>query len=145
MTGRIWDRLAPIFGRDVVFRDVDNIPLGVDFRETIQEALTHCRIFLAIIGREWLKVCDEKGRWRLESARDHVRIEIETALARRDLNIVPVLVRNASLPEPEELPATLERLCFINGYKVRGDPDFNHDMDRLISCIRSVLDITDYG
>lgn len=140
VTGRIWDRLTPVLGREVIFRDVDAIPIGVDFRDYIREALSHCRIFLAIIGREWLDVRDQGVRRRLESARDHVRIEIETALARPDLKVVPVFVRNARLPEPEQLPSTMEKLAFLNGHKVRGDPDFNHDMDALISYLRSVLD-----
>jgi hypothetical protein len=32
VTGRIFDRLAGRYGRESVFRDIDNIPPGIDFR-----------------------------------------------------------------------------------------------------------------
>lgn len=32
VTGRIYDRLVQQFGRTAVFKDVDSIPLGIDFR-----------------------------------------------------------------------------------------------------------------
>jgi hypothetical protein len=32
ITGRIYDRLVQHFSRDTVFKDVDSIPLGIDFR-----------------------------------------------------------------------------------------------------------------
>jgi hypothetical protein len=31
-TGRLYDRLTLQFGKDTVFKDVDSIPLGTDFR-----------------------------------------------------------------------------------------------------------------
>ena len=46
VTGRIFDRLIGHYGRDAVFRDIDNIPLGVDFRKHIEHVfdstLTDC-------------------------------------------------------------------------------------------------------
>ncbi len=38
ITGRIHDRLAPHFGRDNVFMDIDTIPFGVDFRQHLSSA-----------------------------------------------------------------------------------------------------------
>ena len=40
ITGRIFDRLVVNYGRASVFRDIDSIPPGVDFREHINEVLT---------------------------------------------------------------------------------------------------------
>jgi len=39
ITGRIRDRIARDFGDNSVFMDIDNIPLGIDFRKHIQKAL----------------------------------------------------------------------------------------------------------
>jgi TIR domain len=51
---RIYDRLAAHFGHDAVFMDVDNISVGLDFREYIQDAVGRCSVLLAVIGHGWL-------------------------------------------------------------------------------------------
>jgi hypothetical protein len=33
VTGRIFDRFVQRYGKDSVFRDIDNIPFGIDFRK----------------------------------------------------------------------------------------------------------------
>ena len=40
ITGRIFDRLTSRYGREAVFRDIDSIPPGRDFREHIQSNST---------------------------------------------------------------------------------------------------------
>jgi hypothetical protein len=39
ITGRIRDRLADHYGDDSVFMDIDNIPIGMDFRNQIKSVL----------------------------------------------------------------------------------------------------------
>jgi hypothetical protein len=39
ITGRIYDLLAEHFGREAVFRDIDDIPPGADFRRHIDRVL----------------------------------------------------------------------------------------------------------
>jgi len=39
ITGRIFDRLVARYGRDAIFRDIDNIPIGVDFRGHVDQVL----------------------------------------------------------------------------------------------------------
>ncbi|PSN13726.1 hypothetical protein C7271_22280, partial [filamentous cyanobacterium CCP5] len=46
-TGRIYDRLTAHFPAEDVFKDVDDIPFGVDFREYLNESLNQCRVVLA--------------------------------------------------------------------------------------------------
>ena len=43
-----------------------------------------------------------------------------------------VLVRDAHMPDEAALPPSLGALAYRNGLAVRPDPDFHHDMDRLI-------------
>jgi len=50
IAGRIRDRLAQYYGADAIFMDIDGIPLGIDFRQQIQEAVTQNDILLALIG-----------------------------------------------------------------------------------------------
>ncbi len=79
-----------------------------------------------------------KGKRRIDDPRDHLRLELEVALG-RNIPVIPVLVRKASIPPEEELPPTLQSLAFRNGIHVRPDPDFHGDMDRLIKGIEPHL------
>jgi TIR domain-containing protein len=54
ITGRIRDRLADYYGADAIFIDIDSIPLGIDFRQQIQEAITKNDLVLAVIGPKWI-------------------------------------------------------------------------------------------
>jgi hypothetical protein len=98
ITGRIFDRLAGHFGREAVFRDIDNIPPGADFRRHIDRVLDESDIILAIVGPRWLGPDNEQRR--LASPNDPVRVEIETAL-RKNKPLIPVLVARAVMPHPE--------------------------------------------
>ena len=77
VAGRLFDRLEARFGTGNVFMDVDSIPLGVDFRAHLDEAVGRCDVLLAVIGDSWLESRD--GERRLDDASDFVRIEIESA------------------------------------------------------------------
>ncbi len=132
--GRIYDRLIQQFGKEAVFKDVDSIPLGVDFRTYLEDVISKCAVMLAVIGDGWFDTKGPEGKCRLFDSRDYVRIEIESAL-KRNIPVVPLLVRNAQLPEESELPDSIKALVFRNGLQIRADPDFHHDMDRLIEGI----------
>ena len=54
ITGRIFDRLERHFGREAVFRDIDSIPPGADFRRHIDRILDESDIILAIVGPRWI-------------------------------------------------------------------------------------------
>ena len=138
VAGRIYDRLVQQFGKEQVFKDVDSIPLGVDFRKHLAQMVGSCDILLAVIGNDWQTADRPDGKKRLDDAKDFVRIELETAL-QRDIPVIPVLVRGAQVPEESELPSTLATLAYRNGMAVRADPDFHRDMDRLIEGVQSHL------
>jgi formylglycine-generating enzyme required for sulfatase activity len=137
VTGRIYDRLIQQFDRETVFKDVDSIPLGVDFRTYLDEQVAKCEVFLAVIGRDWMKKRGSKGKSRLDDPGDFVRIEIESAL-KRQIPVIPVLVSGASIPSAEWLPASLQSLSYRQGIEVRRDPDFHRDMDRLIEHLKNL-------
>lgn len=134
VTGRIYDRLIQVFPQSV-FRDVDSIPLGVDFRAYLDEQVAKCDVFLAVIGRDWLRGKGRKGKSRLEDPGDFVRVEIESAL-KRHIPVIPVLVGGATIPPAERLPASIQDMSYRNGIVVRPDPDFHKDMDRLIAHLK---------
>lgn len=138
ITGRISDRLIQKFGRDAVFKDVESIPLGSDFRKHLKDAVGRCDVLIAVIGRQWTTIQNESGRRRLDDPRDHLRIEVESALE-RDIPVIPVLVQGAVVPDEESLPETLRPLAYRNAQPVRPDPDFNHDLERLTRGIEDHL------
>ena len=138
ITGRIYDRLATHFGENSVFKDVDSIPFGVNFRNHLEQEVSHCPVLLAVIDPHWLEVPDDLGRPKLTNPADWVRIEIETAL-QRDRLVIPVLVGGARLPDETALPEGLKALAYRQSAQVRCDPDFHRDMDRLIHRIEGVF------
>jgi hypothetical protein len=142
VTGRIYDRLIQHFGKESVFKDVDSIPLGIDFRQHLGDSVGRCDVLLTIIGRQWS--AGEVGKRRLDDVRDFVRIELEAAL-RRGIPVVPVLVQGSSLPSGADLPETLQSLVYRNGMPVRPDPDFHQDMDKLIRGIEGYLKSSSKG
>lgn len=138
-TGRIYDRLVNAFGAHHVFKDVEDIPPGEDFRSVLDKALTKADVVLIIMGPQWLMITDDGGKRRLNDPTDFVRIEVETALKRNDVLVIPVLVNNATMPSAEALPAALKDLAFRNSVVVRNDPDFNPDINHLITAIEKRL------
>ena len=133
-TGRIYDRLIQHFDRESIFKDVDAIPIGVDFRKHLEQQVAGCKVLLAIIGPRWV------GNDRLQDEGDFVRIEIEYGLdPDRDILVVPVLVGDSSMPSTDQLPDSLKDFAFRNAIHVRPDPDFHKDMDKLIKSLSSVV------
>jgi hypothetical protein len=139
IAGRIYDRLVEDFGRDPLFKDVDSIPLGIDFKQYLSQKVRDCRVLLAIVGDHWLDASDEAGKRRLDDPADFVRIEIESALE-RGIPVIPLLVRGAKMPRESDLPASLRKLVYQNGVPIRPDPDFHHDMERLIAGLRKYVE-----
>ena len=88
---RIYDMLVERFGKSETFKDVDSIPLGPDFRETLAHAINRCDVLLALIGDRWLSVRGPTGARRLDDEDDFVRIEIEVALS-SGKTVIPLLV-----------------------------------------------------
>lgn len=136
VTGRIYDRLVNVFGEECVFKDVDSILLGRDYRDVLQKSLSNCNIFLAIIGNRWLH--SESGERFFDQTDDFVRFEIETALT-RNIPIIPLLVQGTSIPSEGDLPESLREFRYRNGMVIRTDPDFNNDIARLIRNIQGNL------
>jgi hypothetical protein len=108
--GRLYDRLCDRFGEDFLFMDVGSIDSGVDFTESVLEAVSGCDVLVVLIGRDWLRITDAKRRRRIDNPDDWVRVEIETAL-QRDIPVIPVLVDGAVLPEANVLAPSLQPLC----------------------------------
>ncbi|HET6597683.1 MAG TPA: SUMF1/EgtB/PvdO family nonheme iron enzyme [Anaerolineales bacterium] len=138
--GRIRDRLKAAFGEQSVFRDLVDIPAGVDFRTVLERETKGCDVMLVVIGTLWAGITDDQGNKRLFKPEDWTRIEVETGLQRLQegtVRVFPILVLNAAMPSPGELPETLQQLPNQNAISIHDDPYFDFDMDRLIRDIRN--------
>lgn len=134
VVGRIYDYLLDEFGEVNLFKDVDSIPLGDDFRKVIENSVQSCDVIIAVIGSKWLDITDASGNRRIDDPNDFVHIEIEAGL-KRNIPVIPVLVTNASMPTQAQLPEALKKLSFQNGMQIRADPDFKNDVKRLIKSL----------
>jgi len=137
VSGRMFDRLSQHFGAGTVFMDIDSIPIGQDYREHIDATLAHCDLVLAVVGPQWAGP-REGGRRRIDDPTDLVRLELEGGL-RRKIPVVPVLIENAAMPAPEELPEALRSFAYRNAAEVDSGKDFHVHMDRLIRAIEKVV------
>lgn len=137
VTGRIRDRLVGHYGQDSVFMDIDSIPFGIDFRDYIKEALDQTDIVVAVMGPAWVGKIGS-GPARIMEEADPVRIEVETALA-RGIAVIPLLIDEAVMPQPSDLPDSLKNLAFRNAAYVDSGRDFHLHMDRLIRSMDRLL------
>ncbi len=138
-SGRLFDDLTSHFGSESVFMDVSAIEPGRDFRKAIDQSVTTCNVLLAIIGQEWLELKDAAGRRRLEDPNDFVRLELASAL-RRDIPVIPVLVRGAKMPEGDRLPPDLQELVYRNAVELT-HARWKSDVQLLIRALRPYLDV----
>ncbi|HEY4629912.1 MAG TPA: TIR domain-containing protein [Blastococcus sp.] len=137
VAGRLADRLALRFGAERVFMDVDSIAPGTDFTKAITAAVSRCDVLLALIGRQWRDVVDRDGVRRLEDPDDFVVQEIRAALE-RDIPVVPILVDGATMPRPQELPASLAQ--FSHRHAVRLDAEtFRADSGMLLDALERMV------
>ncbi|MGC1298917.1 MAG: toll/interleukin-1 receptor domain-containing protein [Alloacidobacterium sp.] len=136
--GRLFDDLTAHFSHDCVFMDVAAIEPGRDFRKAIDQSVESCSVLLALIGRDWLDSKDALGQRRLDNANDFVRIELASAL-RRDIPVIPVLVRGAKMPLADQLPDDLKELHYRNAVELT-HARWKSDVRLLIQALRPYLD-----
>ncbi len=137
ITGRIFDRLIVHYGKESVFRDIEDIPPGIDFRKHIGDTLQKAGVLIAIVGPNWLGPLPD-GTSRIDESNDPVRVEIEIALRRR-LPVIPVLVGDTRMPAAERLPPGLIDFSYRNAIRVDPGVDFDHHMERLLRAIGAIL------
>lgn len=123
-------RLTSRYGEESVFYDIDNIPLGVDFRSHLSDAISTSSVVLVVIGDRWMGYDAQTGLRRIDREDDFVRIEVEAALT-RNIPVVPVLVGKAVMPCESELPPSISKLAFRNAAEVRTGKDYGLHFDAL--------------
>ena len=109
---RIRDRLISAYNEETVFRDIESIPLGEDFREVLERSTHGCNVMLVVIGPQWASITDAQGNKRLSDPNDFTRIEVETGLANKDILVIPVRVMNAGSLRHRKSQKACRTCCF---------------------------------
>jgi hypothetical protein len=135
--GRLHDALLEHFGREQIFMDIDAIEPGLDFVETIERALSQCDVLLVLIGPRWLGRHGPGAGSRLDDEADFVRLEVQAALSRQDLRVIPVLIQGAQMPASADLPAALQPLVRRNAMEV-SDTRWQYDISQLIELLKRI-------
>jgi hypothetical protein len=135
--GRLYDDLVRVYGDDSVFMDVAGIAPGSDFRKAIDDNVAGCGVFLAVVGPEWATIAGASGQRRLEDANDFVRLEVASALA-RNIAVIPVLVHEARMPHPEQLPDNIKDLAYRNSVEI-SHARWNTDVQLLITALKQYV------
>jgi len=138
--GRLFDDLVRVYGDDSVFMDVAGIAPGSDFRKAIDENVATCGVFLTIIGPNWATVAHPDGGRRLDDTNDFVRLEVGSALA-RNIAVIPVLVHDARMPHPDQLPENIRDLAFRNSVEI-SHARWNSDVQLLIAALKQYVTTT---
>jgi hypothetical protein len=133
-TKRVVEVIGQRFRHNRIFHDVVSISAGADFRSVIARTLRKCDAVLVVIGPEWATCAGADGRPRLFADEDIVRAEVEMALTSGAL-VIPLLVSNATLPRPEQLPPMLQPL--LRRRAVQFAAEERTSDDELVSAIRS--------
>jgi hypothetical protein len=119
VAGRIGDRLRDALGaRNVVQPGASNL-------KRARKAARSCRCLVVVLGHNP----------QFEDDGDDVRFLIEAALE-LGVSVVPVRIDTAEFPDSDTLPESLRPMLFQNGMQIRPDPNFDHDVERLLEAVR---------
>jgi hypothetical protein len=140
-TQALLGRLEQAFPAERLFIDVDNIPPGADFVRLLESQVAQCDALLAVIGNGWIDATDDRGSRRLDDPSDFVRIEIESAL-KQGKRVIPVLVHQARMPRPDELPEAIRPLATRNAVRLTHER-FRADTQGLIKALQQTLEEID--
>ena len=135
--GRLFDDLTRAFGDEAVFMDVAGIKPGMDFRKAIEDNVSSCGVFLAIVGPTWASIADANGQRRLEDPNDFVALEIASAL-KREVPVIPVLVHDAKMPSADLLPEALKPFAYRNSVELT-HTRWSSDVALLIEALKAYV------
>lgn len=138
--GRLHEVLAGEFGEEEVFMAEFSIRGGEVWDWTIQQAVVHASVVLALIGQRWMTVTDAGGQLRIKSERDLVRREIVAAMD-RGTTVIPVLLPDATIPSDRDFDwnDVLRLLPQLQMHRFTGARNWKADVQELIRTIQLSL------
>jgi hypothetical protein len=133
--------LSGVFGEENIFFDIESLMLGTRFGKVIEKTLAVSKIILVAIGPEWAGPKLQNGLPRLFDENDWVRKEVSKALNQSNTWVIPILMKNASLPKADDLPDDLKSLLEIHSFEI-SNTRWVYDVSRLISHLEKLIDMS---
>jgi hypothetical protein len=130
---QIADRLAGQFGAQRIVTIAQEPPQSASVVHDTLALATTSAVVLPIIGPGWA------SDPRLNYPTDLVRQALEAALAQPAVQVLPVLVGGAMMPNPQLLPPSLQPLCYRSVAGVRDLPFFEQDLQNLLAGLGRML------
>lgn len=84
-----------------------DLQVANDFETQIDIWISKTDLFIAIVDRDWARYDLDKGKFSIQEDKDWIRIELRSA-KRYGVDIAPVLIDGASMPEKGILPSDIE-------------------------------------
>ena len=133
--------MTQFFDVEDLFRDRESIGAGDNWRDSLTISLGSAKACLVIIGPNWLAAKDDQGRQRLFQDNDWVRSEIEMALSKSQIRLIPVLVEGATLPAEQDLPPSIQGLLDVQAKRL-SEENWEVDSRELIRRLHDVTGLT---
>lgn len=138
---QLYEYLKETFGPENVFKDDSSIEYGAELPDTIDKALQECRLFIVVIGLQWLAQ-SESGEKRIFRDGDVVRKEVIVALSRARAGqaaVLPLLVYGATMPTEVDLPRDIAGLSRYRAFNFNSPKvDFPRLRRKLIKQRRTI-------
>lgn len=136
---RLHHRLTDHFGVRQVDRDLEIVGPEYDFGQRIDGAVASSAALLAIISDRWLVDRNPAGKRPIGVPRDWVQREVEVALRRPGVLVIPVLIEGATMPGEQELPYDIRSLALCHAMHL-SDRGWEDDVGRLIVALEEVVE-----
>jgi len=122
------------FAQWQLWHDRTSLVAGKEWFSQIESASSRARVLIAVIGPDW-RPTDSKDDW--------VSRELKAAFAQQ-VPVLPLLVDQAMLPHPEDLPEELVPLCGIQCLRIEDMPT-DSNCYALRACLKSLCGLCRMG
>jgi len=136
---RLHQRLADHFGARRIIRDIEAVDPGDDFGQRIDQVVASSAALLAIMSDRWLVDRNPVGKRPIGVPRDWVQREVEVALQRPDVLVIPVLIEGATMPGEQVLPYDIRSLAMCRAMHL-SDNGWDDEVSRLIVALEEVVE-----
>jgi len=131
----LYSELCKHFVSKNIFKDINTLKPGTNFKAEIEAALENSSVLLVLIDRNWSQLKNEKGIKRIFEENDFVRHEVKLAIE-KNIEIIPVLFENGNMPSLKDLPKILRPLTGKQAFTIHAET-VTEDIKALIEVVKS--------